>query len=112
MSVSLYSQSASPLGTSIYRFVGVAVPAQFIPTLVFSAKSNNAGTNNWVKVNTKYPLISEIDGVNTETNAFVMTTEFSALQSVIADTERERIFDEHVAFLVAHKLDILDGKVI
>lgn len=111
MTVSIYSQSASPLGSSIYRFDSVAAPAQFIPTLTFQAKANGSGTNNWVTVDTVYPLIVVVDGVTTQTDAFRFKSEFTALQNVIADSERERLFDEHVAFLTAHKADILAGKV-
>lgn len=111
MTVSIYSQSASPLGSSTYRFDGVAAPAQFIPTLTFEAKANGSGTNNWVRVDSTYPLITVVDGVTTQTDAFRMKSEFTALQNVIADTERERLFDEHVAFLVAQKANILAGKV-
>lgn len=111
MAVTLYSQSASPLGNSIYRFVGVSAPALYIPTITFSAKANGSGTNNWVTVDSVYPLLTVVDGVTTQTDAFKMKSEFTSLQSVIADTERERLFDEHVAFLTANKANILAGKV-
>ena len=111
MTVSIYSQSASPLGSSTYRFNGVAAPAQFIPTLTFEAKANGSGTNNWVRVESTYPLITVVDGVTTQTGAFRMKSEFTALQNVIADSERARLFDEHVAFLTAQKANILAGKV-
>lgn len=111
MTVSIYSQSASPLGSSTYRFDGVAAPAQFIPTLTFEAKANGSGTNNWIRVDSTYPLITVVDGVTTQTDAFRMKSEFTALQNVIADSERARLFDEHVAFLTAQKANILAGKV-
>lgn len=111
MTYSIYSQSASPLGVSTYRLDGVAAPAQFIPTIGFSAKSNSSGTNNWVRVDSQYPLIAVVDGVTTQTDAFRLTTEFTALQNVIADTERQRVFDEHVAFLTEQRSNILAGKV-
>lgn len=111
MSVSLYSQSASPLGKSIYRFVGVSAPAQFIPTLTFEAKANGSGTNNWVTVDSTYALIAVVDGVTTPTDTFRMKSEFTSLQNVIADTERARLFDEHVQFLLDNKANILEGKV-
>lgn len=112
MTVSIYSQSASPLGLSIYRLDGVAAPAQFIPTLVFESKANGTGTNNWVRVDSTYPLVAVVDGVTTQTGAFRMKTEFTSLQNVIADTERDRLFTEHVAFLTANKAKILAGKVV
>lgn len=111
MALSLWSESSSPLGVSIFRFVGIAVPAQFVPFLKFEAKMNSAGTNTWMRVDTRYPLLSTVDGVTTQTNEFKMYSEFSSLQSVLAPTEKARIFDEHVRFLLTHRTAILEGNV-
>lgn len=112
MAISIWSQSTAPLGKSIYRFVGVDAPAQFVPTLSFEAKMNNVGTNTWVKIDTSYPILATIEGVLTETSKFKMYTEFSALQNVLAGTERARMFDEHVRFLLTHKTAILNGNIV
>lgn len=111
MAIAVWSQSTSPLGKSVYRFVGVSVPAQFVPTLSYEAKMNGSGTNTWVRVDTRHPILATVDGVTTETANFRMSTEFSALQNVLATTERERLFDEHVRFLLANKPGILNGNV-
>lgn len=111
MALSIWSQSPAPLGKNIYRFVGVSAPAQYTPTLQFEAKMNGPGTNTWVKAVTQYPLLAVIDGVTTETNKFQLSTEFSCLQNVTADTERARIFDEHVRFLLTHRSAFLQGNV-
>lgn len=112
MALSAWSSSASPLGKSIFRFVGVAVPAQFVPWLSFEAKLNDKGTNTWVRIDSRYPILSTTDGVTTQTNEFRMYTEFSALQNVIAADERARLFNEHVSFLLAHGTGIINGNVL
>lgn len=111
MALAVWSQSTSPLGKSVYRFVGVSAPAQFVPTLSYEARMNGSGTNTWVRVDTRYPIIATVDGVVTETDNFKMYTEFSALQNIIAVTERERVFDEHVRFLLCNKPGIVNGNV-
>lgn len=111
MALSVWSQSTSPLGRSIYRFVGVSAPAQFVPTLNYEARMNGPGTNTWVKIDSRYPILATVDGIVTETDNFRMTTEFSCLQNIIAQTERERLFDEHARFLLANRLGIINGNV-
>lgn len=111
MALTVWSQSPSPLGKSIYRFVGIAAPAQFTPTLSFEAKLNNPGTNTWVKVDTRYPILATVDGIVTETDNFKMYTEYSSLQNIVAITERERLFDEHVRFLLTRRTAIINGNI-
>lgn len=112
MAYQAYSTSQGPLGTSTFRLVGVTAPAQFQPSMVFSATQNSSGTNTNVKLDSTYPLLTEVDGVYTSANQFRMKTEFSALRSVIDDTERARIFDEHVQFLLDKRDLILQGAVV
>lgn len=109
MSIALQSGSTSPLGTSIYTFVGISVPALYMPKLVNKTTRNKSGTNIESLVECKYPLVVNVDGINTVRNTIQMKTTFTALQAVLAPTEAERVFDEHVAFLVAHKAKILAG---
>lgn len=111
MSVSVYSQSPSPLGKSVYHFAGVSVPKQFVPTLVYEAKLNGTQTNTWVRVDTRYPILSTVDGVTTRQNEFKMYTEYSSLNSVLSTAERERVFDEHVRFLLANRPGIINGNL-
>lgn len=111
MALAVWSQSTSPLGKSIYRFVGISAPAQYVPWLSYEAKLNGNGTNTWVRVDTRYPILTTVDGVITETDQFRVYTEFSALQNIIADNERARLFDEHCRFLLANRPGILAGNV-
>lgn len=112
MAISIYSASTSPLGKSLYRYTGIDAPAMFIPTLTFEARQSAQGKNVWVTVNSEYPIIAVVDGVTTVTDTFKIKSEFTALQNITAATERERLFDEFVAFLTANKVKILAGKVI
>lgn len=112
MAVSLYIQSSSPLGKSVYTFTGVTAPAQYIPLLNFSAEMNKSGTNTNVKVDIDYPLLTVVDGVTSSLNSFKAHFSFTSLRSVINDTERARAFDEMVAFLTANKARILAGSVL
>lgn len=112
MALAIWSASTAPLGTSVYRFVGIDAPAQYLPTLNYEAKMNTAGSNTWVRIDTRYPLLSTVEGVITKTNEFKMYTEFSALNSVVAQDERARLFDEHVLFLLKNRPGILAGNVV
>lgn len=112
MAIAIYSASTSPLGKSIYRFTGIDAPAMYIPTLTFEARQSAQGKNVWVTVNGEYSITAIVDGITTVTDTFKMKSEFTALQNITATTERERLFDEHVAFLTANKVKILAGKVI
>lgn len=109
MALTPYSISSGPLGTSIYLFAGVDAPAQFVPTLTVKATQNNSGTNTNVSVASEYPIVSQVDGVNIAANRFRMETSFTALRSIKSDTERNVLFDEHVAYLIANKAEILKG---
>lgn len=112
MALAIWSASTAPLGTSVYRFVGIDAPAQYLPTLNYEAKMNTAGSNTWVRIDTRYPLLSTVEGVITKTNEFKMYTEFSALNSVVAQDERARLFDEHVLFLLKNRPGILAGNIV
>lgn len=111
MTISVYSESSSPLGTSIYRFDGVNVPAQFIPTLLFSATQNKAGTNVNMRIRIEFPLVVTVDGITSAPNKFVCNLDFTALQSVTNSAERTRVLDELIAFLTANKARIASGSV-
>lgn len=111
MSYQLYSQSAGPLGVSHYRLSDVSAPAQFVPTLTFSAVQNSSGTNTNVSLTSEYPIVTEVDGVNVANNRFRMVTTFTALRNIKNDTERARIFDEHVQFLIDHRDVAINGAV-
>lgn len=111
MSYALYSQSAGPLGTSYYRLSDVVAPAQFVPTLTFSAVQNSSGTNTNVSLTSEYPIVTEVDGVNVANNRFRMVTTFTALRNITCATERARIYDEHVQFLVDQRDVAINGAV-
>lgn len=109
MAIELYSASQSPLGTSIYTLSGVDAPAMYVPRLYKKTVRNKSNTNIEVTIDTNYPLVTEEAGTYAVRNTFKMRTTFTALQSVISNTERARIFDEHVAYLTAQKAKILIG---
>ena len=109
MALTIYSQSASPLGTTIYRFTGIVAPAQFVPTLTVTTSRNRTGTNVMYKAVVDYPLITTVDGVTLAPNHFKFNFEFTALQSVENNSERERVLDEVIAFLTAHRDEITAG---
>lgn len=111
MAMVIWSESPSPLGRTIWKFSGVAAPQQYLPWLSFETKQTSAGANTWSRVDSRYPILATIDGVLSQTNEFKMYTEFSALQNIISDTERARLFDEHVLFLLKNKPGILAGNV-
>lgn len=109
MALVLYSGSQGPIGTSIWTFKDVEAPAMYLPTLKKSTKKNKSSTNVEVTVSTKYPLLTDVNGVLVVRNSFQMETTFTALQAVISAVERARIFDEHLAFLTSQKTKIING---
>lgn len=109
MSITLYSESPAPIGTSIYTFDGVSVPAQYVPRLTVSTKQNASGTNIDYKINIDYPITATVDGVITAPNTFRCTFSFTALRTVLEPTVRQRILDEIRAFLVSEDDNIQTG---
>lgn len=106
----LESPAAAPVGSATF-VLPKNVPNVFKPRIVFSAKSNTAGTNHNVKATFSYPLATEQNGVWSAQNKFVGSFTFTALQNVISDTERAEAFDEFIAFLQDHKTVIIAGRV-
>lgn len=111
MSLIPYSISASPLGTSIYRFADVDVAAQFVPELVITATKNKVGSNVNYDLICTAPLPVDVDGVTIATNKFVGKFSFTALQSVKEDAMRGRVIDEMIDFLTVNKQQIINGSV-
>ena len=112
MSITKYSESAGPIGQSIYTFTGVTVPAQYMPRLVATTTVNKAGTNIEYKISVNYPLVSVVDGANVALNTIRANLSFTALQSVINTDEKLRVLDEIVDFIIANKVNIIDGNVL
>lgn len=109
MSLVPYSVSASPLGTSIYRFTDIDVPAQYVPELVHTAAQNRLGTNinNVIRINA--PIATDVDGITVSANKFVAEFKFTALRSVKEDVLRLRVIDEMIAYLTANRVSIANG---
>ena len=112
MSITKYSESAGPIGQSIYTFTGVVVPAQYMPRLVATTTVNKAGTNVEYKISVNYPLVSIVDGANVALNTIRANLNFTALQSVINTEEKLRVLDELVDYIVANKANIIEGNVL
>lgn len=112
MSITKYSESAGPIGQSIYTFTGVVVPAQYMPRLVATTTVNKAGTNVEYKISVNYPLVSTVDGANVALNTIRANLSFTALQSVINTEEKLRVLDELVDYIVANKANIIEGNVL
>lgn len=112
MSITKYSESAGPIGQSIYTFTGVVVPAQFMPRLVATTTVNKAGTNVEFKISVNYPLVSTVDGANVALNTLRANFSFTALQSVINTEEKSRVLTELVDYIIANKENIIEGNVL
>ena len=109
MAFTVRSPSAAPLGTAVYADTAVSVPAQFQPTITFSAKANGTGSNHNVTVKAVYPLAVQKDGIWSAPNTFQATFSFTSLQNVMNDTERAAILDALIKFLTDNKAVISKG---
>lgn len=111
MALTIESKQQSLLGTDQYRNKAVAVPRAYQPTVVLTASANAAGTNVNMTVRSDDYVVANVDGRQLQTDRFICTTKFGALQAVTAEVERARIFDTHVAFLIAARESIIAGKL-
>lgn len=112
MTIALYSSSNTPVGTTIYTFVGVTVPTQYVPRLVATTALNAAGTNTDYKINVDYPIVTTVDGVNTALNTFRIRFNYTSLRSVINDVERARILREFLDYCEQNFEHICEGNVL
>lgn len=103
------SKQNSLEGEDIYRNRSVLVPRAFQPTISVSASPNKTGTNVNMVVRSDDYVVADVDGRQLMTDRFIMTTKFTSLQAVAAADERARIFDTHIAMLIAARATILDG---
>lgn len=103
------SKDNSVYGEDVYRDRSVLVPRAFQPTLTHSVSINKTGTNANVTIRSDDYVVVDVDGRQLSTDRFILSTKFTALQAVTAVEVRERIFDTHIAALVAAKQQILNG---
>lgn len=111
MALAIESKQQSLLGVDVYRDKSIAVPRAYQPTVTLTAASNAAGTNVNMTVRSDDYVVANVDGRQLQTDRFICTTKFGALQAVSAEVERARIFDTHVAFLIAARESIITGKL-
>lgn len=111
INMKIESKDNSLFGTDYYRNSSIVVPRAYQPTAEFSVSLNKPGTNANVTLRTDDYVVASAEGRQFMTDRFIMTTKFNALQSVVAQVERERIFDEHVAILIASRTYMTTGKL-
>lgn len=111
MSLTILSKQTDALGTDVYRSTDSTIPMAFRPSVEMSAALNPKKTSVSMTVKSLYPLVNTVDGVPVSQNQFLMVTKFTALQHVVNDTERAKIFDDHIAFLEAARSAILEGRL-
>lgn len=107
----ILSKQNDIVGTDKYRVNDTSIPAAYRPSLDFSCVTNPRGTSNTMTVRSQGPIVKTVDDVTTSTDMFLMTTKFTSLQQVTSDVLRAKIFDDHVAFLMVARADILEGRL-
>lgn len=112
LTLTLRSPSAAPLGTAVYTDNTVQVPAQFKPTLTFTAKENATGSNVNMTAKLVYPLATQVNGVWEAKSQFTATFSFNALQSVLNEAERAAVLETMAQFITDHKTKIAQGSVV
>lgn len=103
------SKDNSLFGEDIYRNRSILVPRAYQPTISHSTSMNKTGTNANVTIRSDDYVVADVDGRQLMTDRFILATKFTALQSVTAVDERARIFDTHLAMLIALRSYVLDG---
>lgn len=111
MSLSILSKEQAPQGSDYYRDEAIVVPNAFKPSLVHTVKANATGSNHNVTIRSDDNVVVTSDGKTTASDSFIMTTKFTALQSVIAAEERARIYDAHIVYLALSRKASLDGRL-
>lgn len=108
---SIVSKQNDIYGIDKYRFNDVSVPVAYRHNIEMQVAENPRKTSNTVTVRSVTPIVKVIDGSSVSTDSFVATTKFTALQQVTNAAERAACFDKHVAFLLAARADILEGRL-
>lgn len=111
MPLVILSKDTDLLGTDRYRDSDKTIPMAFRATIDMTVNPNASNTNNQVTIKSVQPVVNTVQGVVTSKDSFLMVTKFSSLQHITNDAERERIFDNHLRFLIASKQSILDGQL-
>mgnify|MGYP001155424208 CR=1 FL=1 len=109
MPLKILSKDVDATGTDIYRDDNATIPLMYRATVTESIKANASGTNNNVNVHVKVPVITTVNGITTSTNSFNCNIKFTALQNVVADTERVRALDVAIEYLNARKTTLVQG---
>lgn len=111
MPLVILSKDTDLLGTDRYRDSDKAIPMAFRATIDMTVNPNSSNTNNQVTIKSVQPVVNTVEGVTTSKDSFLMVTKFSSLQHITNEAERERVFDNHLRFLIASKQSILDGQL-
>lgn len=107
--IKILSKDNSPYGKDTYRDTDGTIPAAFRATHVHSTDMNKSGTNSNVNIRTLVPVLDNIEGRVSSTNAFSARTYFTSLQHITSEVERAKAFDEHLKMLVLGRDSILAG---
>lgn len=108
-SLTIESKENSLYGTDTYRNKSVIVPRAYQPTASLSAAPNKDGSNVNMSVRVDDFVVANMEGRQLMTDRFIATAKFTALQSVVAQVERERAFDSFLALLIASRESIITG---
>lgn len=109
MSLKIESKENSLYGTDTYRNKSVIVPRAYQPIASLTAAPNKDGTNVNMSARVDDFVVATVDGRQVMTDRFIATAKFTALQSVVAQVERERAFDSFLALLIASRESIITG---
>lgn len=105
------SKDNSLVGSDFYRDNSAAVPNAYKPTLVHTVTENKAQTNRTQKITVKVPVVTMQDGIATANDTFHCSLQFTSLQGVIADTEREAALKYVLAYATAALESLKDGSL-
>ena len=109
MPLQILSKDVDAIGTDVYRDDDATVPLMHRATITESIKANASGTNNNVSVHVKVPVVVTSNGVTTSTDSFNVHVKYTALQNVVADTERVRALELAIEYLIARKATLVQG---
>lgn len=96
-------------GQDLLRAVDTTLALAFRPTVTHTNRQSANKLNNNQTIESVVPQVRVVDGMTVSTDAYKATFKFSALQHIINDKDANLAIDALLAYITAHRADIIAG---